>query len=188
MTSVISTKAAAAGAGLLLLAAVGATVAFNSTSASGAVVPHAAVAGKTSIFVKIDSIKGQSTNKAHKDAIDATSVTGGLASPLNGRPIVGDIVITKQFDIATPRLLQAATDNVLLKKFEITVDAPQPSGIEKTVTKYELTNVHITSDSFVTTAAGEVEKFSIAFENIKVTRLVGPGTPIFFQYNTANLG
>jgi type VI secretion system Hcp family effector len=189
MKSAISTKSAALGAGLLLIAAVGATVAFNSTSASGAVVPKATTAvGKPSIYVKFDTIKGQSTAKAHKDFADATTMTGGFSTPANGRPIVADIVITKFIDVATPKLLLAATNNQNLAKVEIDVDATQSTGLSKTVTKYVLNNARITSDTFVTTSAGEVEKISLSYQKIEVSRLVGPGSPVVFQYDGTPLG
>jgi type VI secretion system Hcp family effector len=189
MKSAISTKSAAIGAGLLLVAAVGATVAFNSTSASGAVVPKATTTvGKPAIYVKFDTIKGQSTAKAHKDFADATAITGGFSTPANGRPIVADIVVTKFIDVATPKLLSAATTNLNLAKVEIDVDAAQSNGLAKTVTKYLLSNAHITSDTFVTTSAGEVEKVSLSYQKIEVSRQVGPGSPVTFIYEGVPLG
>jgi type VI secretion system Hcp family effector len=186
MKSAISRKAAAAGAGLLLIAAVGATVAFNSTSASGVVVPKAtAAAGKPSIFVKFDTIKGQSTAKAHKDFADATSMSGGFATPGTGRPVAADIVITKPIDIATPKLLQAAVNNMNLAKVEIDVDAVQATGLTKTVTKYLLSNARVTSDTFATTSAGEVEKVTLSYQKIEVSRQVGPGSPVVFMWDNA---
>jgi type VI secretion system Hcp family effector len=185
--SAISTKSAAIGAGLLLIAAVGATVAFNSTSASGAVVPKvtpAAAVGKPSLYIKFDVIAGGSTAKAHKGASDATAFSGALSSPVDGRTQFGDITVTKPVDIATPKILTAEAKGQAQKQVDLYVDGTSAAGKTSTVTHIILTTVFITSDQFISTASGEVEKLTLNYQKIQYDRFNGI-SPVSFKWDVA---
>jgi type VI secretion system Hcp family effector len=188
MKSAISTKSAAIGAGLLLIAAVGATVAFNSTAASGAVVPKAvrpaAAVGKPSLYIKFDVIPGSSTAKAHKGASDATAFSGALTSPVDGRTQFGDITVTKPIDIATPKILTAEAKGQAQKQVDLYVDETSASGKTSTVTHIILSTVFITSDQFISTTSGEVEKLTLNYQKIQYDRFNG-STPVSFKWDVA---
>ena len=181
MTSVVSTKAAAVSAGLLFLAAIATTVSLNSSAASGAVVPHAvATTSATSLFVKFDTIKGGLTAKAHAGQSKALSASLQTTTPPDGTTTFADFVITKPVDVASPVIVSDEANDHMLNKVEVFVVQPNASGAEVVVTKYTLQQSFITGDSISTTSAGEVERISLSYGHIAVTRLVGPGSPVTY--------
>jgi type VI secretion system Hcp family effector len=188
MKSAISTKSAAVGAGLLLIASVGATVALNSTAASGAVTPKVrpavAVGGKPSLYVKFDVISGGSTAKAHKGASDATSFSGSLSGAVDTRTEFSDITVTKPIDIATPKILLAEAKGQMQTKVDLYVDATSATGTNSTITHITLSDVFITSDQFTSTASGEVERLTLHYGKIQYDRFAGK-TPVSFKWDAA---
>ena len=182
MNKQITTKSAALGAGVLLFAAVGATMVFNSSAASGAVSqakPNlraaAAAAGKVSIFIKFADIKGTSTVKGLEGWEPLTSLGSGFQMPTSqgqptGRVVAQSFALTKSIDATTPELLTALTTAKNLSKVEIKVFASDATGAPKLVTDYQFNNALISSDTFAQSAAGQVEKLSLVYQAIKVTQ------------------
>ena len=85
------------------------------------------------MFIKIDSIKGESQDDKHKDEIDVLSWSWGLeqtAETLSGggggagKVSVHDLAITKRTDIATPQLMLACTNGKRIKEALLTVGRP----------------------------------------------------------------
>lgn len=81
------------------------------------------------IFMKMDGIKGESQDSKHKDEMDilsysfgleqtGTSATGGGGGA--GKVRVHDMVITKQIDVATPKLMEACANGTHIKSAVIT--------------------------------------------------------------------
>lgn len=79
------------------------------------------------IFVQIDTIKGESTDKDHKDWIDAFSYGDGVSQGVNPAytsygamlPDFAAITIVKQIDAASPKLREACATGKHFKKVTI---------------------------------------------------------------------
>jgi type VI secretion system secreted protein Hcp len=93
------------------------------------------------IFIKMDSIKGESQDAKHKDEIDVLSWSWGLEqsgaiSPGPGggggagKVSVHNLAITKHIDIATPQLMLACANGKHIKEALLTVRRPNPNQIE----------------------------------------------------------
>jgi type VI secretion system Hcp family effector len=201
MNKQITTKSAALGAGLLLFAAVGATVAFNSSAASGAVpqakanLRAAAVAsGKASIFMKVPGIKGTSTIKGLEGWVPLTSLGSGFTMPtsqgqVTGRVSAQNFSFEKAVDLNTPQFLTALTTAKDLSPVEIKVFQTDATGAPRVVTDYMFTHVQITSDTFAQSASAQVEKLQLIYQTIKVTQtLPGKTSGNNFNYSNVPLG
>ncbi|MDT0214238.1 type VI secretion system tube protein Hcp [Rothia sp. ARF10] len=88
----------------------------------------------TSIFVRIDSIKGESRERGHEDEIEAVSWSWGVAQAAGpvgpgrgggagrvGRPTFSDFTFVHDVDAATPLLLKACATGQHLPKARVTV-------------------------------------------------------------------
>lgn len=86
----------------------------------------------TSIFVRIDSIKGESRERGHEDEIEAVSWSWGVAQATGsgaagrgagrvGRPTFSDFTFVHHVDAATPLLLKACAIGQHLPKARVTV-------------------------------------------------------------------
>ncbi|MFW5472440.1 Hcp family type VI secretion system effector [Knoellia sp. CPCC 206450] len=86
----------------------------------------------TSIFVRIDSIKGESRERGHEDEIEAVSWSWGVAQATGagaagrgagrvGRPTFSDFTFVHHVDAATPLLLKACATGQHLPKARVTV-------------------------------------------------------------------
>ena len=86
----------------------------------------------TSIFVRIDSIKGESRERGHEDEIEAVSWSWGVAQSAGagaagrgagrvGRPTFSDFTFVHHVDAATPLLLKACATGQHLPKARVTV-------------------------------------------------------------------
>lgn len=60
------------------------------------------------VFLKFETIKGESNDHKHKGEIDVLSWTWNITNPLRGRTVVEDLKIYKPIDGATPPLFDAA--------------------------------------------------------------------------------
>ncbi len=104
------------------------------------------------IFLKVDGVKGESADDAHKDEIDVLSWdwnlhqsgtthkgTGGGA----GKVQVGDLLITKYVDKATPNLMKACCNGKHYKEALLTVRKAGEQPLE--YLKIKMEKVLITS-------------------------------------------
>jgi type VI secretion system secreted protein Hcp len=91
------------------------------------------------MFIKIDSIKGESQDDKHKDEIDVLSWSWGLeqsaAIPPGGgggagKVSVHDLAMTKRTDIATPQLMLACANGKHIKEALLTVQKPDRNQFE----------------------------------------------------------
>ncbi|MDQ2961580.1 MAG: type VI secretion system tube protein Hcp [Pseudomonadota bacterium] len=81
------------------------------------------------IFLKIDGIKGEATEVNHLNEIEVVSwswgvsevfITSGAGGIIGGKPKVGDFVIGKQIDRASPNLLRACLTAKHIKEVVLT--------------------------------------------------------------------
>jgi len=127
-------------------------------------------------FVKYQGIDGESTDANHDKWIDILSIDWGVTrSGSAGRsaPVVQDMVITMEYDKASPKILEKALNGEVIPKLEIDLTATTASGARETYLKYELVNVLVTS--YQTNASGDDDvglptvMVGNNFEEIKVT-------------------
>jgi len=103
-------------------------------------------------FLKIDGIKGESQDQSHKDEIDVQSFSWGMAQQGTavkgggmgaGKVAVSDLHITKQVDVASPKLLDACATGKHIASAQLTCRKAGGSPIEYWTVK--LTDVLISS-------------------------------------------
>jgi type VI secretion system secreted protein Hcp len=133
-------------------------------------------------YIKIGDIKGEAVDSKHKEWINVLSVSQSLSRPMSAgisgstrqRASVscGDVLVVKEMDASTPKLIQAICDGKVYPKVEI--DLVTSSGASKRVPFYqiELTNVMISSYSVSGATDGPAvptEQLSLNYEEIKWT-------------------
>ena len=106
-------------------------------------------------YLKIGDIKGESTEPDHKEWINLTSVSQGLTRPMasgisgssrqRASVTCGDVVVTKEMDASTPKLISAICDGTVFK--EVKIDICTSTGAAKRVPYFQwvLKNVMVTS-------------------------------------------
>jgi type VI secretion system secreted protein Hcp len=87
--------------------------------------------GQVDIFIKIDGIKGESTSKAYKDAVDLQSFSWGASQPNAGgstggggkssRANFASFDLVKNLDSASPKLFSAVAAGEHIKNAELSV-------------------------------------------------------------------
>lgn len=91
------------------------------------------------MFLKIDGIKGESHDEAHKDEIDILAWSWGASQPGNthtgggggaGKVNIQDVSFTKYVDKATPLLLKACCNGQHLKEINLVVRKAGESPLE----------------------------------------------------------
>ncbi|WP_428353123.1 Hcp family type VI secretion system effector [Methyloprofundus sp.] len=109
----------------------------------------------TSTYMKIDPIKGESTDTAHTDWVEVESFSHGLSQPMSGasgtggraasRADFGPFVVSKSVDNSTPDLNLYCAQGTHIAILELEVC--QETGEKVCYLKYELENVMIQSVS-----------------------------------------
>jgi len=133
-------------------------------------------------YLKMGDIKGESVDKDHKDWINLLSFSQGIqrmmAAGASGSTrqrasaTLGDIVIVKEVDASTPKLIQAVCDGSNFA--EIKIDLCTSTGKEGRVPyfQYVLKNARVTSyDVSGSSEDGAVptEQLSLNYEEIAWT-------------------
>jgi type VI secretion system secreted protein Hcp len=130
------------------------------------------------IFVRYDGVDGESQDKDHDKWIDGLAMEWGASqagagasgqSRRRGDAVIDDLVLTFNYDKATPKLAEALLKGKVFPKLEIEFTAD--FGQQETYLRYELTNVFLTSYN-VSGAADEGPPTVVVannFEEIKVT-------------------
>ena len=156
---------------------------------SGFNVPDAAAMG----FLKIDDIKGESTDEAHKEWIDVLSMQWAVdKKPTkrdgqfkdNGPALVQDMKFTYAYEKSSPQILEALTSGKHLEivEIELTKKVPGtsricvgdgssiPESCNATYLRYEMKNSQITSYQ-TGGSSGDIptEHVTLNFEEVKVT-------------------
>ena len=122
----------------------------------------------TSTYLKIDPIKGESTDTKHKDWIEVESFNSGVSQPMSGPSGTGGraasradfdaFVVSKSVDASTPDLNLYCASGKHIAKLELEVC--QETGEKVNYLKYELENVMVQS---VSISGGGSER---PFENV----------------------
>lgn len=130
-------------------------------------------------FLKIDGIKGESTDDKHKDWMEilsfnwgvsqmasaSVSATGGGAS---GRASFQDLTVVKTMDSASPLLFKACAKGDHIK--EAVLELCRPGGDKLKYMEYKLTDVIISSVSVGGGGGGEpTESISLNYAKIQQT-------------------
>lgn len=133
-------------------------------------------------YLQIGNIKGESTDAGHKDWINLASISQGLTRPMSAgisgstrqRASVtcGDVVLTKEMDSSTPKLIGAICDGTNFEKVLIDVCTSTGGGKRVPYFQWELKNVRVSQyDVSGQTSDGGVfyETLSLNYEEIKWT-------------------
>jgi type VI secretion system secreted protein Hcp len=101
------------------------------------------------MFLKVDGIKGESTDKAHRDEIDVISWSWGVSAREEARAgkrgCVQGVSLTKLVDRATPPLVGAAALGTLVPRAVLTVRRPVGTSAGLEFLTLELNQVLVTA-------------------------------------------
>jgi len=144
--------------------------------AAGVALPVDAFAA-VDMFLKIDTINGESMDKAHKGEIDVLAWSWGESAAVNtavrsgaaaGKTCIRDLQITKYIDAATPPLIAAGATGAHLKTAVLTMRKAGESQFE--FLKLTLSNVTVSSYATAPNASDPVygdrplEKVTLQFD------------------------
>lgn len=117
-------------------------------------------------FVKFDGIDGESKDADHDKWIDVLSIDWGAQKPGGGGaarrrkpPKIKDLVLTFQYDKASPKLQEACLKGQMIPTVLIEQTGTY-GGTRATYLKYELKNVLITSFSINSSSSGGTDVFN----------------------------
>jgi type VI secretion system secreted protein Hcp len=137
------------------------------------------------MFLKLDGIAGESTNKGHKDEIEVLSFSWGVSNSSEiaaqgrrrGRSTPSDITFVMRSNKATPLLFKACATGRHLKQglFVIEKAGEQPFAFYKVT----LTDVLVSSFQASGSEQDVTDAFSLAFRTLKIeeTEQTPKGTP-----------
>jgi len=149
-----------------------------------------------SAFMKLGDIKGEATDKGHKDEIDVLSWSWGMSQSSSGtggggsgRVNVQDMSVTKYVDSSSTEIYRTLVTGQHLGDVTIAVSSKKYSGSEPYLI-YKLKDVIITSVS-TGGSGGEdrlTENVTLNFEEVQVTYQAfddkkKSGDPHVFQFN-----
>ena len=149
------------------------------------------------VFLKLDDIKGESTDAKHKDEIDIESFQWGLsqtAAPIGGGGSVGkasfqDFSFTADISTASPQLFLACASGEHIKEGVITVRKPGTSGPLEYYT-VKLTDCLVSLYNQAAVADGDLpmDEFALNYSKIEITYRPQntdgtPGTPVTASWN-----
>jgi type VI secretion system secreted protein Hcp len=132
------------------------------------------------LFIKFDGVDGEAQDKDHKGWSDLLSMSWGLhkagagatgQTRRRGVATVEDVVCTKEYDKASPKLAESVCTGKVFPKVEIHNTATYAEN-RATFLKYELKNVLVTSQNVSAAGGGDAvptESFSLNFEEVKQT-------------------
>jgi type VI secretion system secreted protein Hcp len=128
-------------------------------------------------FMQIDGIKGESTDKDHKDWIELLSFSHAVQQPTSAtassagggtteKANHGDIVVTKVVDKTSPELFKLCSEGKHVKKIEFRFNRSAGDGKRVIYLKYELENVVVSNVAL--SGAGDLPREEIAFNYGKI--------------------
>lgn len=106
------------------------------------------------MFLKLDGIKGESTDKAHKEWIDIMSFTFGVSQSGTasmgggagaGKASFSDLAITKRADASTPMLMLNCASGAHIKQADLVVR--KAGGNQEEYYKVKMTDLLVSSFS-----------------------------------------
>ena len=127
-------------------------------------------------YIKFDGIDGEAKDSTHQTWGDLLSFSHKIhkssssatdAQRTRGETTLGDVVIVREMDKASPKLQEAVLKGMMFPMVQFEFAS---SSDRATYLKYELTNVMITSITSSGTADDRpTEEIALNFEEIKVT-------------------
>jgi type VI secretion system secreted protein Hcp len=144
-------------------------------------------------FLKIEGIRGESTDKQHKGEIEISSFSFGATNASSGGggagagKVISSFTITKKLDKASPLLFKAAATGEHFQKVVISF-ARKTRGKQLDYLEYKLSQVLISSIQDGTSQGGgaPVEQVSFNFAKVEQSFLGPNGRPI--QSVVINIG
>lgn len=134
-------------------------------------------AGSTSLFVRFESVDGDSVDAAHRNWSDVRSFRQGQSIPgsqpggslRRGSVVFAELVLTKELDKSSPKLADALCRGKVFPRVQIHAARPF-GGASRVFYAYELRNVLVSSYEVTGgDAALPVEEIGLSFEEIGVT-------------------
>jgi type VI secretion system secreted protein Hcp len=128
-------------------------------------------------LLKLDGIKGESTDERHKDWIDVLSWSWGVAQLANGgsagarvgKSCPSDLVLNKFVDSSTPPLIGSAAGGTVIPN-GILIGMRQGGKESQEYLKVEMKNVFVSSfQTGGSTGATPVDSVSLRFSSMTVT-------------------
>jgi type VI secretion system secreted protein Hcp len=133
-------------------------------------------------YIKLGEIKGESTEPNHKEWINLLSVSQGVSRGMpsgasgstrkRGAATLGDIVIVKELDKSTPKLVEAICKGTQFPTVTIHLTTSAEGDTRTPYMAWELKNAMVTDYSVSgATEGGSVptESLSINYEEVKWT-------------------
>ncbi len=135
--------------------------------------------GAVDMFIKIDSIPGESTDSKHDKWIDVLSVSWGATNPVfsstgaggtreTSNAVVADFSFIKEADKSSPKLFLAVANGENLR--DVTIDLVKRTGSESAgvpFIKGTLTDAIVTSYSISSSGETPTEHISLNFAKVE---------------------
>lgn len=158
--------------------------------------PLVSLNASTKLFLLIDKIPGESTDKGFEKQIEVfsfswgsmntgTARSGGAAAA--SRPDLSDLAIMKRFDLSSPALLAKLLKGEVIPKVTLTaVKAGKETLVPVLV--LELTNVVVSSLQESDSAGGDItpsESVSFNYDKLKLTYIAADGSKSSTEWSTS---
>lgn len=120
--------------------------------------------GQGDAYLKLDGIKGESTDKTHKDEIEILSFSWGASSSGSmgsgggggvGRATFTDFTFTKKVDLASPKLALIAARGEHIKTAKLTVRKAGGAAGQVAYQVYDFQEVYVTGIHVSGTESGD---------------------------------
>ncbi|MFY9299757.1 MAG: type VI secretion system tube protein Hcp [Candidatus Nitrosotenuis sp.] len=151
------------------------------------------------IFLKIDTIPGDSTAQGHRNEIELNSLQFGVARPIGSPvgsglprdsiPTASEVLVTKMMDVSSTKLFAESLGGKSHDKIEIFLAKTEADKLV-TFAQYTLEDVLITGYSV--SSGGDTPAESISLNYLKITTKFiptgpdgKPGTPLLFCFDFA---
>jgi len=136
--------------------------------ASAAAVGLSASAGAfaaVDVFIKFAGIEGESSHQDHKGSSDVIAFSWGAASTANGKKgCISDLVLTKNFDKASPQLITNAATGATIPTAELFMRKAGEG--QKDFLKITMTNVKVSSYHASNGYSDTIDQVSLSFETM----------------------
>lgn len=140
-------------------------------------------------YLKIGDIKGESTERGHKDWIVIESVRQGLeqqqaatgTTRRRGSVVLNDLIITKKLDKSTPKLMEICAKGQVLP--ELVLDMVDNGRVYYKVTLNDVKISRIQTESICDPDCKLVDEVSISYSKITWEYWDSAGTKVDATYN-----
>ncbi len=133
-------------------------------------------------YIKFDGVDGEAKDRDRGGWSDILSFSHGISRPMTagatgatrqrGDVTLGDLVVVKELDKSSPKLMEALTTGNIFPSITLDVARSSSDGGRTTYLQWELTNVMVTNYRVGGATSGDdrpTETISLNYEEIKVT-------------------